>query len=158
MLRTLRVITSGILTGLIISVLGMVTFAAACLWDDRRRMSDTTDEPPYLSALWSALTDQRALPFWTVVAAVFALSGGIGSWGGARGSRRVAPVSVIPFLMVLCVLAYWALGLSTPKAWGAELFVAAFVVLFAWVGGRIGQEVGWRQRPAEPAAAPDPAV
>jgi hypothetical protein len=155
MLRTLRVAASGLVTGLLTSILGVVTFAAANVWDNRRRMSDTTDEPPYLSAVWSALTDRRALPYWAAIAAAVAVNGGIGAWAGSRGSRRAALVAVVPILLVLCALAYWALGLSDPKAWGGELFVVAFVVLFVWVADRFGQEVGWWQRPTEPGAAPD---
>jgi hypothetical protein len=157
MLRTLRVAASGLLTGLLTSILGAVTFVSATVWDYRRRMSDTTDEPPYLSALWSALTDQRALPFWAALVAVFAMNSGIGAWAGSRGSRRAAPVTVVPILLVLCALAYWVLGPSNPKSWVFELFIVAFVVLFVWVAGRLGQEVGWWQRLAEPSAAPDPA-
>ena len=39
MLRTLRVAASGLLTGLLIGILGVVTFVGAIVWDDRRRMA-----------------------------------------------------------------------------------------------------------------------
>jgi hypothetical protein len=157
MLRTVRVVAFGLLIGLLTSILGMVTFYAAVVWDDRRRISNTTSEPPYLSAVWSALTDHRDFPFWAIFSSLLTMNSGIGALAGSRGSLRAAPVAVIPVLLILCAMPTWALSLSDRNARGSMLFVEAFAVLFVWVAGRFGQEVGWRQRPAEQAAAPDPA-
>jgi hypothetical protein len=155
MLQTLRVAASGLLAGLLIGILGVVTFAAANTWDDRRRMSDTTEEPPYLSAVWSALTDRLALPYWAATAAAGAVNGGVGAWAGRRGNRRAAPVAVVPLLLLLYPLAAFVRYPSDSKSWGGELFVVVILGLFVWVAGRVGQEVGWRRRPADPGAAPD---
>jgi hypothetical protein len=155
MLRTLRVAASGLLTGLLLGTLGVVTFAAANTWDDRRRLSDTKGEPPYLSAMWSALTDRRALPCWAATVAAGAVNGVVGAWAGRRGNRRAAPVAAVPLLLLLFPLAAFVRYPSDSKSWGAELFVVVIVGLFVWVAGRVGQEVGWWQRPAAPPAPAD---
>jgi hypothetical protein len=150
MLRTLLVAASGVLAGLLVGTLGVVTFAAANVWDDRRRMSDTTEEPPYLSAVWSALTDRRVLPYLAAAAAAGAVNGGIGAWAGWRGSRRAAPVVAVPLLLLSFPLAICVRNPSDSKTWGGELFVVVFVGLFVWVAGRVGQELGAWQRHVPP--------
>ncbi len=155
MLRALRVATSGLVAGLLIGILGPVIFVAANTWDDRRRMSDTTDEPSYFSAVWSALSNREALPYWAGVAAAAAMNGVVGALVGWRGIRRAAPTVLVPLLLLGLPLRSYAENPSDSKTWGIELFVVVFVGLFVWVAGRIGQEVGARQRQAEPGAAAD---
>ena len=155
MLRALRIAASGLVSGFLLGTLGPVVFAAANAWDDRRRMSDTADEPPYLSAVWSALSDRRVLPYWAAVAAAAAVNGAIGALAGWRGIRRVAPTVVVPFLLLALPLMSYADDPSDSKTWGIELLVVVFVGLFVWVAGRVGQELGARQRQAGPGGPPD---
>ncbi|HEX4592274.1 MAG TPA: hypothetical protein VH120_20230 [Gemmataceae bacterium] len=137
------------------SLLGVATFAAANTWDDRRRMSDTTEEPPYLSAVWSTLMDRHALPYWAATVAAGAVNGMAGAWSGLRGNRRAAPVAVVPLLLLLYPLALFVQHPDNSKSWVGVLIVVVILGLFVWVAGRVGQEVGWWQRPAERVAAPD---
>lgn len=55
--RTLRASAYGLLTGLLVSILGWVVLVAAFVWDDRRRMSDLSEEPAYVTVVWSKLTN-----------------------------------------------------------------------------------------------------
>lgn len=134
MARSIRVTAFGLLAGLLIGILGPITFVAACVWDDRLE--------------WSALTDERLLPYWTAVAAAGAANGGIGAWAGRLGYRRATPVVWVPLLLVLYPLVSFVRNPSDSKTWGSELFVVVFVGLFVWVAGRVGQALGAMQRPA----------
>jgi hypothetical protein len=157
MLRALRVTASGWVLGLLIGILGPVIGVAANVWDDRRRMSDTTDEPPYLSEVWSTLTNRRALPYWALLTGMGAANGMIGALAAWRGYFRMIPVLILPLLLFLFPLISFAENPSDLGARSIELFVVVFFGLFVLVAGRVGQELGARQRPAEPVAAPDPA-
>ena len=155
MLRMLRVVASGLMSGLLIGILGPTIGVAAGVWDDRRRMSDTTDEPPYPSAVWSALTNRRALPYWAALTAMGAANGMIGALAGWRGYRRMAPVVALPLLPLLIPLMSFVENPADSKRWVIELFVVLFFGLFVWVAGRVGQELGARQGRVDPGAIPN---
>jgi hypothetical protein len=136
MLRTLRVVASGLLGGLLIGILGVIVFVAACVRDKQLE--------------WTALTDERLLPYWAVVVAAAAANSELGALAGRRGNRRSAPVAVIPLLLLLYPLATFVECPSDSKSWGVVLLVVVIFGLFVWVAGRVGQELGAWQRPAEP--------
>lgn len=160
---TQRATAFGVLSGVLIAILGWVVLVAAYVWDDRRRMSDLSEEPAYLTAVWSRLTDTDGLPFWAAVgasvAALGAANGGIGGWAGCRTGRRdflpVLWVALLPLLYPVAVYAKNPAGVS--KLWGGAFVLAIFIIPFVWVAGRVGQELGVRQRQAEPSAAVDSA-
>lgn len=158
--RWLRATTFGLLVGLLIGILGWVVLVAAFVWDDRRRMSDLYEERGYFAAVWSALTNTGGLPFWAAVAAAGAANGGIGGWVAWRTGRcgvvSVLWVALLPLLLPLADYVDNPAGGS--KSWGGAFVVALFVMPFVWVAGRVGQEVGARQRRAEPPLARDPAA
>ncbi len=155
----LRATAFGLLAGLLIGTLGWVVLVSAFLWDDRRRMSDLSEEPAYLAAVWARLTDGAGLPFGAAVATLAAVNGAVGGWAaqltGGRGVIPVLAVALTPLLFPVAVYAENPGGGS--KWWGGAFVVALFVIPFVWVAGRVGQELGARQRHAEPGAAPDPA-
>jgi hypothetical protein len=146
MLRAFRVVASGLASGLLIGILGPVVGVAANVWDDRRRMTDTTEEPPYLSAVWSDLTDRRALPYWAALTGMGAANGVIGAWAGWRGYRRMAPVLAVPLGVLLLPVVRFARNPSASETLMIELFAALFFGLFVWVAGRVGQDLGDMQR------------
>jgi hypothetical protein len=150
MLRVVRVASSGLVLGLFIGILGPVIGVAANVWDDRRRMSDTTEEPRYLSVVWSTLTSAQALPYWVLLAGMGAANGVIGALAGWRGYRRLLPSLMLPLLLLLLPLVSFVEPKSDSKTWVPELFVVVFFGLFVLVAGRAGQELGARQRQAEP--------
>jgi hypothetical protein len=143
--RTLRVIGIGLASGLLIGILGPVIFIAANVWDDRRRMTDTTDEPAYLSAVRSSLTNSDLFPYLATVAVAGGVNGAIGAWVGWRGIRGPARTVAVPLLFLLLPMTSCAENPSDSKTWGIELFVVVFIGLFVWVAGRVGQELGTRQ-------------
>ena len=67
------------------------------------------------------------------------------------------PVLALPLLLFLFPLISFAENQSDSGTRVIELFVVVFFGLFVLLAGRVGQELGARQRPAEPVAAPDPA-
>lgn len=132
MSQSKRVVITGLFCGFLIGILGIVVFVAACVRDDRLE--------------WSVLTDAQYLPYWTVVVLAAAVNCGIGSWVGRRGGRRLAPVFVIPFLMFLYPLMSFVKNPSDSKLWGMDLLVVAIFGVFLWIAGRVGQEIGMRNR------------
>jgi hypothetical protein len=148
--RTLRATAIGLLAGLLISILGWIVMISAFIWDNRRRMSDLSDEPAYFTVVWRSLTHKDSLPYWAVVAAL-GVNGGIGGWSGCRTGRKgIVPVlwvALLPFLFPLAVYAENPAGGS--KSWGGAFVVALFIIPFVWVAGRVGQELGVRQRKPE---------
>jgi hypothetical protein len=159
MFRALRVAASGLVLGLLIGSLGPVVFVAANIWDDRRRTSDTSEEPPYLSKVWSVLVDQETLPYLAVVAASGAMNGGIGAWAGWRSNRGVTLIAAVPLMLFLFPLVIFAQNPSDSKMWGGPLLVVGILAPFVWVASRAGQEVGVagrRGRLNEPASSDRP--
>ncbi len=149
-LRTLRVAASGLLTGLLLGTLGLATLVAANVWDDRRRMGDTADEPAYLSAVWSALAEPRFLPYWAAVGAAGAANGGVGAWAALRGNRGTAPVIAIPLLLLLFPLAVFVQYPSGSKSWGGRCsWSCSSGCSYGWREGSARRWGGGRGRPNE---------
>ena len=86
--RDLRIVASGLLSGLLIGTLGLVAFVAVVFWDGRARLEDSNAKHPYWTAVWSALTDDHVLPYWAALAGAAGVNGGIGAWVGRSGNRR----------------------------------------------------------------------
>jgi hypothetical protein len=152
MARSLAAIGAGLLAGLLIGVFGVFAMVAAWIGDDHRRAYDRTALLPYWTTVWVALTDPASLPYLAGFATAAAANGAIGGWAGRRGSRQVLPVAWIPLgvLVFAAVLIAWEFD---AKGWVAVLLPFVFIGVFVWVAGRVGQEVGARLRPTEPAAA-----
>ncbi len=134
--------------GLIIGMLLPAVLATIQACEYRRQMADTVICPTYLGAVWLVLSDRERLPGLSGIAAVGATSGAIGAWAGYRKGRHpIGPVlwfALIPLLLPLVVYAKNPAGGS--KEWGGALCVAAIIIPFVWMAGRVGQELGALQR------------
>jgi len=128
MTRAFLVTACGLLSGLLIGILGPITLVAALAWRVR--------------ASWSILTDEN-LPYWVAVGFIGAVNGGIGAWNGRRSdARRPWPVCWVPLMLLLYPLAVFVQYPHNSKIWGVILLVVAWVGLFVLVAGLVGHKIG----------------
>jgi len=158
MRRAILATTFGLLAGFFIGILGPTIFvAASALYSGNRSIAtyaaphcgrahwshlDYADEH-FSAVIWSELTGEW-VPELFAIGVIGALNGALGARNGLRSAARsLWPVCLGPLLLLLYPFVEY---IRNPNAgsmtWGGAVVLAYVMTPFAWVAGRVGQEIG----------------